>query len=401
MRNELIATRGRATDVAKWASTTFLTWLGVGALAVAIATAPADAKKRKSDEAKPEEGIADVDNGQPMVLVVSLKQQKVDVYRGTTLVTSSAVSTGMPGHATKAGVFSILEKQRFHHSNIYSGAPMPWMNRITWSGTALHAGVVPGYPASHGCIRLPFSFAPKLFKITTVGDNVVVARDRPAPQLIDHPALFQPLPPPAPGMVTQEPPQRQSMNEILPTPTPQKPHPGMLARADVSGSTTDVPSSLEAEAVSQGGAPTLKAERRGTARISFAPTCGGSVSIMPLPRYLRFRDGQYRRCIVAAAGNSLVLFDRADQLLQGQAGRARSHVGRAPAARGCGRMTGAMPTPRLLSFRPPPLTRARPARAGSYFGVKLQGRSRISPPWPFRPAFIDQRLVGPDSASCR
>ena len=260
MRNELIATRGRATDVAKWASTTFLTWLGVGALAVAIATAPADAKKRKSDEAKPEEGIADVDNGQPMVLVVSLKQQKVDVYRGTTLVTSSAVSTGMPGHATKAGVFSILEKQRFHHSNIYSGAPMPWMNRITWSGTALHAGVVPGYPASHGCIRLPFSFAPKLFKITTVGDNVVVARDRPAPQLIDHPALFQPLPPPAPGMVTQEPPQRQSMNEILPTPTPQKPHPGMLARADVSGSTTDVPSSLEAEAVSQGGAPTLKAD---------------------------------------------------------------------------------------------------------------------------------------------
>ena len=70
----------------------------------------------------------------------------------------------MRGYATKAGVFSILEKQRIHHSNIYSGAPMPWMNRITWSGTALHAGVVPGYPASHGCIRLPFSFAPKLFK---------------------------------------------------------------------------------------------------------------------------------------------------------------------------------------------------------------------------------------------
>ena len=127
-----------------------------------------------------------------MVLVVSLKQQKLDVYRGTTLVTTSQVSTGMPGHATKAGVFSILEKQRFHHSNIYSGAPMPFMNRITWSGTALHAGVVPGYPASHGCIRLPFSFAPKLFQITTVGDNVIVARDRPVPQLIDHPALFQP-----------------------------------------------------------------------------------------------------------------------------------------------------------------------------------------------------------------
>ena len=261
MRKERIATRGRATNVAKWASTTFLTWLGVGALAVAIAAAPADAKKRKQDGTAPDDGIADVDKSEPMVLVVSLKQQKVDVYRGTTLVTTSQVSTGMPGHATKAGVFSILEKQRFHHSNIYSGAPMPFMNRITWSGTALHAGVVPGYPASHGCIRLPFSFAPKLFQITTVGDNVVVARDRPVPHLIDHPALFQPLPPPAaPALVTQEPPQRQSMNDILPLPAPQKPHPGMLARADVPGAKTDIPSSLGVEAAGQGSAPTLNAE---------------------------------------------------------------------------------------------------------------------------------------------
>jgi lipoprotein-anchoring transpeptidase ErfK/SrfK/peptidoglycan hydrolase-like protein with peptidoglycan-binding domain len=249
LRNEGSATSGRATNVAKWASTTFLTWLGVGALAVAIAAAPADAKKRKPNEGKPEEGIADIDTSQPMVLVVSLRQQKLDVYRGTTLVTSSSVSTGMPGHATKAGVFSILEKQRFHHSNIYSGAPMPWMNRITWSGTAFHAGVVPGYPASHGCIRLPFSFAPKLFKITTVGDNVVVARDRPVPQLVEHPALFQPLPPPpAPALVNQQPPQRQSMNEVLPLPAPHKPHPGVLARADISGSTTDVPTAIGVEA---------------------------------------------------------------------------------------------------------------------------------------------------------
>ena len=128
--------------------------------------------RSKPDGAAPDDGVADLDKSEPMVLVVSLKQQKLDVYRGTSLVTTSQVSTGMPGHATKAGVFSILEKQRFHHSNIYSGAPMPLMNRITWSGTALHAGVVPGYPASHGCIRLPFSFAPKLFQITTVGDNV-------------------------------------------------------------------------------------------------------------------------------------------------------------------------------------------------------------------------------------
>ncbi len=233
--------------------------LGAAALVVAAASAPAEAGKSK---APVEEPIADVGSNEPMILVVSLSKQKVDIYRGLTLVTTSSVSTGMPGHATKAGVFSILEKQRYHHSNIYSGAPMPWMNRITWSGTAFHAGVVPGYPASHGCIRLPFSFAPKLFQVTTVGDNVVVARDRIAPQLIDHPALFQPLPPPAaPVLVKQDqPPQRQSNNDIQPAVKPKATHPGMLARADLSGSTTDVPSSLEAEAARQEAAPVLKVE---------------------------------------------------------------------------------------------------------------------------------------------
>jgi lipoprotein-anchoring transpeptidase ErfK/SrfK len=98
----------------------------------------------------------------------------------------------MRGYDTRTGVFSILEKQRYHHSNLYEGAPMPWMQRLTRSGTALHAGVVPGYPASHGCVRLPFGFAPKLFQMTAVGENVVVASNRPMPKLIEHPALFQP-----------------------------------------------------------------------------------------------------------------------------------------------------------------------------------------------------------------
>ncbi|HEX6831545.1 MAG TPA: pentapeptide repeat-containing protein [Methyloceanibacter sp.] len=132
----------------------------------------------------------------PVLLSVSLNRQTIDVYRGTNLIVSSKVSSGMPGHETKPGVFSILEKQRFHHSNIYSGAPMPWMQRLTRSGTALHAGAVPGYPASHGCIRLPFSFAPKLFQMTAVGGNVLVANDQLAPKPIEHPNLFQPLPAP-------------------------------------------------------------------------------------------------------------------------------------------------------------------------------------------------------------
>ena len=101
-------------------------------------------------------------------------------------------------------MFSILEKRRYHRSNLYSGAPMPWMQRLTRSGTALHAGVVPGYPASHGCVRLPFSFAPKLFEMTAVGGNVVVAGARLVPEPIEHPKLFQPLSRPAPQIAGRD-----------------------------------------------------------------------------------------------------------------------------------------------------------------------------------------------------
>jgi peptidoglycan hydrolase-like protein with peptidoglycan-binding domain len=243
-------TEKAALAAAKRASSTLITGLGLAAIAVAVAAGPVQAKKQQPGNS----GIPDVNNGEPLFLVVSTGSQKVDIYRGTRLVTTSQVSTGTAAHPTFLGAFSILEKQRWHHSNIYSGAPMPWMNRITWSGTALHAGVVPGYPASHGCIRLPYSFAPKLYDITSVGDNVVVSRDRPAPVLIEHPNLFQPLPPPPPPvMVKQEqPPQRQSSNDTEPTLAPAT-YPGMLAKAELSGVTTDVPSSIEAEAADQGG----------------------------------------------------------------------------------------------------------------------------------------------------
>jgi hypothetical protein len=151
--------------------------------------------------------------GDLLLLSVSLNRQTIDVYRGTHLIASSKVSSGMPGHETKPGVFSILEKQRFHHSNIYSGAPMPWMQRLTRSGTALHAGAVPGYPASHGCIRLPFSFAPKLFQMTAVGGNVLVANDQLAPKPIEHPNLFQPLP--APVRLALAHPSEDRLNDAL------------------------------------------------------------------------------------------------------------------------------------------------------------------------------------------
>ena len=145
--------------------------------------------KEKAETAPASAAPANVD---PLMIVVSLGQQRVEIYRGTELVTNAKISSGKPGYDTRTGVFSILEKRRYHHSNLFSGAPMPWMQRMTWTGTALHAGIVPGYPASHGCVRLPFSFAPKLFQMTNVGENVVVAQNRVVPKPVEHPNLFQP-----------------------------------------------------------------------------------------------------------------------------------------------------------------------------------------------------------------
>lgn len=133
----------------------------------------------------------------PMTVVVSLKRQRLDLYQGTTLLTTSKISSGKPGHETRPGVFSILEKETMHASNIYSGAPMPWMQRLTRSGIALHGGVVPNHPASHGCVRLPMPFASKLFGMTEVGANVVIAEGEAAPRPIEHRTLFQPAPPTA------------------------------------------------------------------------------------------------------------------------------------------------------------------------------------------------------------
>ncbi len=165
----------------------------LGAAAFVMATAPPlAAKKNVKEPQKMAEVFPDPDNGEPLTLIVSLKDQQLDLYRGLTLIAKSKVSTGTRQYPTNAGVFSILEKRRHHHSNMYSAAPMPWMQRLTWSGTALHGGVVPDYPASHGCIRVPFSFAPKLFGITGGGENVIVSGERAVPKIVEHAVLFHP-----------------------------------------------------------------------------------------------------------------------------------------------------------------------------------------------------------------
>src|SRR5258708_5810407 len=101
----------------------------------------------------------------PLVIAISIQQQKLRIYDANGFYAETPISTGMPGHPTPMGVFSIIQKHKLHHSNIYSGAPMPYMQRITWSGVAMHAGVLPGYPASHGCIRMPMPFALKLWNL--------------------------------------------------------------------------------------------------------------------------------------------------------------------------------------------------------------------------------------------
>ena len=131
----------------------------------------------------------------PLVLVVSIGKQTVTVYDDNKVIAKSPISSGMSGHPTPTGIFSILEKNRYHYSNLYGGAPMPFMQRVTNSGVAMHAGDLPGYPASHGCIRLPYRFAQSLFGITDVGARVIISDEDLTPAEFNSPRLIAPLPP--------------------------------------------------------------------------------------------------------------------------------------------------------------------------------------------------------------
>jgi quercetin dioxygenase-like cupin family protein len=125
----------------------------------------------------------------PVLIIVSLPDQRVHVYRNGIRIAASTCSTGKPGHRTPTGVFKILQKDKHHRSSTYNNAPMPNMNRLTWSGIALHAGNLPGYPASHGCVRLPMGFSERLFGVTRLGMTVVIADQRSFPESVVHPGL--------------------------------------------------------------------------------------------------------------------------------------------------------------------------------------------------------------------
>lgn len=142
---------------------------------------PADAELKKSAEKIPQG---------PLQVLISIRHQRLTLLANGEVIAHSAVSTGVPGHPTPQGVFSIIQKNRHHRSNIYSDAPMPYMQRITWSGIALHQGVVPGRPASHGCIRLPGAFAARLWGLTRIGARVIISQDDVSVAQIDHNGLL-------------------------------------------------------------------------------------------------------------------------------------------------------------------------------------------------------------------
>ncbi|MEA2905978.1 MAG: hypothetical protein QOI12_3365 [Alphaproteobacteria bacterium] len=139
----------------------------------------------------------------PLQIIISLDKQQLTLYSGDDVIAHSRVSTGQAGRSTPTGVFSIIQKDRWHRSNLYDDAPMWFMQRITWSGVALHQGIVPNYPASHGCIRLPEAFARQLWTTTKLGARVIIARGEVVPVAISHPSLFAPRQEPAAPAMSQ------------------------------------------------------------------------------------------------------------------------------------------------------------------------------------------------------
>jgi lipoprotein-anchoring transpeptidase ErfK/SrfK len=131
----------------------------------------------------------------PMAVIVSLTEQRAYAYRNDVLVGVTTVSTGKPGHETPTGVFTILQKDKDHHSSKYNNAAMPYQERLTWDGIALHAGGLPGYPESHGCVHMPSEFARLLFGSTTMGMVVVIAKEGEASRALVHPTAISPINP--------------------------------------------------------------------------------------------------------------------------------------------------------------------------------------------------------------
>ena len=172
----------------RWGAPAIVTLAAMAALTALTA----DAAARQARPKAPTEATAPRDAGEPIMAIVSIKTQQVTFYDADGWIMRAPVSTGTTGRETPAGVFAILEKNKDHRSSLYDDAEMPNMQRITWNGIALHGGPLPGYAASHGCMRMPFGFAEKLFDRTRIGMRVIVSPDNAEPVEFSHPALLVP-----------------------------------------------------------------------------------------------------------------------------------------------------------------------------------------------------------------
>ena len=162
------------------------------ATVIAVAAPAAGAAAKQARPARVVEATAPREAGEPIMAIVSIKSQQVTFYDADGWITRAPVSTGVSGRETPAGVFAVLEKNKDHRSNMYDDAAMPHMQRITWNGVALHGGPLPGYAASHGCVRMPYGFADRLFDKTRIGMRVIISPNDAAPVEFSHPALLMP-----------------------------------------------------------------------------------------------------------------------------------------------------------------------------------------------------------------
>jgi hypothetical protein len=181
-----------------WWLSAFVKLAAIGALMAMITAQTADAAARKKARHAPPKQAAETtaprEAGTPIMGIVSIKSQKVTFYDADGWIWRAPVSTGTKGRETPAGVFAVVEKDKDHHSSMYDDAWMPNMLRITWNGIALHGGPLPGYAASHGCVRMPFSFAERIFDKVSIGTRIIISPDDAEPVELTHPALFVPNP---------------------------------------------------------------------------------------------------------------------------------------------------------------------------------------------------------------
>jgi lipoprotein-anchoring transpeptidase ErfK/SrfK len=185
MRHSLILPRFRIQSTSMRRAS--LAIAGMAALLAGTIVDPADARRSRGKNSI--EMVQSRRAGPPIMAVVSLSKQRVTIYDANGWIMRAAVSSGRRGYETPAGIYSVIQKEAEHYSNLYEDGYMPFMQRITWSGIALHGGPLPGYPASHGCVRMPVGFAERLFDLTRIGMRVIVARGDPIPAETSHPVL--------------------------------------------------------------------------------------------------------------------------------------------------------------------------------------------------------------------